>query len=131
MRIIIAGGSQFVPTTEHLQYLILLNKDNMISEIVSGTCEGADTFGEQFASYFNITIKRFPAKWSNVRSKPRSQIGYTMTGKPYWKLAGFKRNVEMADYADGVILFPGNSGTNNMKLEAIKRSLPIWEFKSS
>jgi hypothetical protein len=131
MKIIIAGGRKFVPNTDHLRYLIKLNKGNKISEVVSGTCKGADIFGEQFAKTFNIKIKQFPAKWGDIKSKPLSQIGYTRNGKPYWKLAGMHRNVQMVNYADGVILFPGGSGTANMKLEATKRMLPIWEFKSS
>lgn len=70
-----------------------------IKEIVSGTAQGFDRLGELYAKKFNIPVTRFPADWN--------QFG---------KGAGFIRNSEMADYADGLIAFwDGVSrGTRNM-----------------
>jgi hypothetical protein len=70
-----------------------------ITEIVSGCARGADRLGELYAKRRKIPIKKFPADW-----------------KKYGKRAGFLRNLEMAEYADAVILFwDGKSkGTKNM-----------------
>lgn len=50
-------------------------------EIVQGGAKGADKFGKQFARKFGISSKQFDANWE--------QFG---------KSAGYKRNVEMAEY---------------------------------
>lgn len=72
-------------------------------EIVSGTALGADRLGERYAIDNGFGIKRFPANW-------------TMHGKS----AGFKRNRQMAIYADALIAFPlgKSSGTRDMIKQA-------------
>lgn len=72
-------------------------------EIVSGTALGADRLGERYAIANGMGIKRFPANW-------------TMHGKS----AGFKRNRQMAVYADALIAFPlgKSSGTRDMIKQA-------------
>lgn len=72
-------------------------------EIVSGTALGADRLGERYAIDNGFSIKRFPANW-------------TMHGKS----AGFKRNRQMAVYADALIAFPlgKSSGTRDMIKQA-------------
>lgn len=66
-------------------------------EIVSGTAQGADKLGEQYAIEHNLPIKRFPANWEK-----------------YGKSAGYKRNAEMAEYGNCCMVFwdgksPGSS----------------------
>jgi hypothetical protein len=56
-------------------------------EIVSGTARGADQLGERYAREKGFSIKRFPADWS---------LG---------KVAGYLRNKEMAEYANGLVAF--------------------------
>lgn len=100
MKVIIAGSRTFN------DYKLLLrsawdfmNNVGSITEIVSGTASGADQLGEQFAEEFNIPVARFPAKWDL-----------------YGKSAGYKRNLEMANYADALIAFRvnGSMGTTHM-----------------
>ncbi len=118
MKTIIAGGREFTDG----EYLTdsLLELPWVISEVVSGTCRGADRTGESWATKQDINIKRFPAKWNpdpdNTKVVDRG--------------AGFKRNVEMARYAEGLVAFwDGKSvGTKHMIDEAIKRSLYIKVF---
>lgn len=50
--------------------------------IISGTANGADTLGEQFAKEYNLNLIRMPADW-----------------KQFGKSAGFRRNIEMAKKA--------------------------------
>ena len=99
MKVIIAGGRTFN------DYDLLCQKcDKALSlqseiEIVSGTANGADKLGERYAIEKGYPIKQFPADWD--------QFG---------KGAGYRRNEEMAKYADALIAFwDGKSkGTKHM-----------------
>lgn len=121
MKIIIAGGRDYVPQRKHLKKLfdILreLNETEYISEFVSGACDsGADIVGELSSMVFDrCSVKRFPADW-NKNGKAACSI----------------RNEQMAKYVGnngGCILLPGGKGTDNMKMNAIKYGLKIWEIK--
>ena len=99
MKLIIAGGRDFA------DYELLTAKVEAIVvgephvEIVSGGAKGADRLGEFFAIDHDLPIKRFPADWDK-----------------FGKSAGFRRNADMADYADHCICFwDGKSkGTGHM-----------------
>ena len=84
-----------------------------ITEVVSGTARGVDKLGEQYANNHNIPVKLFPANWDY-----------------YGKSAGYKRNEEMADYADQLIAFwDGNSrGTEHMIRIAQKKGLRVVAY---
>ncbi len=73
--------------------------DHPITEVVSGRARGVDQLGEQYARQNGIPIKEFPAKWNR-----------------YGKSAGYRRNTEMAEYADALIaLWDSKSkGTEHM-----------------
>lgn len=99
-KIIIAGGRDFN------NYELLKEKcDLFLStlegeiEIVSGTAPGADRLGVRYADERDYGIKLFPADWN-----------------AHGKSAGYKRNKEMAFYADGLIAFWDyeSSGTHHM-----------------
>ena len=79
-------------------------------EIVSGTAAGADTLGERYAQEKGYEVKKFPAQWDL-----------------YGKSAGYKRNQQMAEYADGLIAFwDGKSkGTKHMIDIANKMGLKV------
>lgn len=99
MKLIIAGGRDFSDyelLTREVE-TVIVGEPHV--EIVSGGAKGADRLGEFFAIDHNLPIKRFPADWDR-----------------YGKAAGFKRNAEMADYADHCICFwDGKSkGTSHM-----------------
>lgn len=76
-----------------------------ISEVVSGTAKGVDTFGELWAKDNNIPIKRMPANWAR-----------------WGRFAGFYRNVDMGEYCDqAIIVWDGSSkGTLHM-IDIMKR----------
>lgn len=57
-------------------------------EIVSGGARGADRMGEEYAHFYNHKLKSMPADWDT-----------------FGKAAGYRRNADMADYADGCIVF--------------------------
>lgn len=68
-------------------------------EVVSGTARGVDSISASLAVRAGIKVHEFPADW-----------------KRYGKSAGYKRNVEMAEFADyALILWDGQSrGTKHM-----------------
>jgi hypothetical protein len=111
MKIIIAGGRDFIPEDRHIIFLENIYDINHIEEVVSGCAKGADLFGEVWAEDKKITIKRFPADW-----------------KKYGKRAGILRNIQMAEYSDALCAFwDGKSkGTKHMIDEAHRRGLSIY-----
>lgn len=86
MNIIIAGSRTF---TDYKLLEEVLNKYITPDDtIISGVAKGADMLGIIYSYRHNIKVKRFPANWNL-----------------YGKSAGYKRNVEMADNADMLIIF--------------------------
>ena len=98
-KVIVAGGRDFS------DYDLLKSKlDNLLVdrdpvEIVSGTARGADKLGEFYAKRTQLAVALFPANWDL-----------------YGKSAGYRRNEEMAEYADALVAFwDGKSrGTKHM-----------------
>jgi hypothetical protein len=98
-KVIVAGGRDFsdysllCSTLHHL----LSHESNV--EIVSGMARGADSLAVQFASQYCFPVQKFPADWDRFGNS-----------------AGYKRNVEMAEYADACVCFWNgiSKGTENM-----------------
>lgn len=112
MKVIIAGGRNYIFQNKDFEILDYIATKWSISEVVSGGATGADQGGEDWAIKNNISIKKFPADWSK-----------------YGKVAGPIRNAEMAAYADGLILFPGGRGSKNMLETAKEFNLEILTIK--
>jgi hypothetical protein len=101
-----------------------------ITEIVSGTANGVDRCGEEYAKSNNIAVKKFPAQWDNIKAKG-AVVKTNKYGKKYNVLAGFWRNKEMAEYADALIAIVKNDspGTNNMIEIAKENGLEIYIYE--
>ena len=105
MKLIIAGGRDFY------DYSLMKSKlDNILEtvdeeiEIVSGTANGADKLGEQYAQEKGFPIKKFPADWDK-----------------YKKRAGYMRNKQMAEYATHCVCFwNGKSKGTAMMIDLAK-----------
>jgi len=112
MKVIVAGGRNFEPKSEHKKWLKETIKKLNATEIVCGMAKGADFFGYEVAKEMYIPVKEFPAKWAL-----------------FGKGAGYLRNEDMAQYADACILFPGGKGTAIMEILAARYKLTIvkWE----
>jgi hypothetical protein len=110
MKVIIAGGRDFNDYSILAESCNLILSDLEDIEIVSGRARGADSLGENYALEKGYGCKIFPADWEK-----------------YGKAAGYKRNSEMAEYADMLIAFwDGTSrGTGHMIDIAKKRGLKI------
>jgi hypothetical protein len=84
-----------------------------ITHVISGTAEGADTLGEEWARKNSIPVTRRPAKW---------RVNGVLD-----KGAGFKRNEEMAREGEALIaLWDGQSrGTRDMIDRADTKGLRV------
>ena len=103
MKIIIAGSRSFTNYTLLSQKLDhLFSRCTSSIEIVSGKARGADRLGERYADEHGLKIYPFPVTGSDWK-----RIG---------KSAGYRRNKEMAQFADGLVAFwDGRSrGTGHM-----------------
>lgn len=123
MKVIIAGSRDFKSESTCLKIIDKIVKQNAIhiTEVVSGTCHGPDKFGEKYAELNNLPVKPFPADWY-----PLGKDG------PLDKTAGFRRNTEMAQYAEALIALRWNlyesKGTSHMISEANKYKLKVYIY---
>jgi hypothetical protein len=113
MRLIIAGSRDLKISSDELFEII--DKFGIlyqITEIVSGCASGIDSDGEKFAEDYSIRLKHFPADW-----------------KKYGGLAGPRRNRQMAEYAEALLLiWDGKSrGSANMKARMLGMGKPVYE----
>lgn len=109
-KVIVAGSRGFrnYSMMERTLDNLLRNKSNIT--IISGGAEGADHAGETYAINHNLKLTVMSAEWDK-----------------YGKSAGYKRNVQMADQADAVVVFwDGVSrGTKHMIDIAGEKKLPM------
>ena len=109
VKVIVAGSREIT------SYIVvkdaIKNSGYDVTEIVSGTARGADKLGELWAFENDIPVKRFPADW-----------------KQYGKSAGYKRNQQMAEYADALVaVWDGKSaGTGHMISIAKMKQMPVY-----
>lgn len=114
MRVIIAGTRTITDKDVVFDFIEECRTEEfVISEVVCGRANGVDALGARWAEYRWKPIAFFPADWER-------------SGKS----AGPKRNKQMAEYADALILiWDGKSrGSANMLKEAKKRKLVIREL---
>lgn len=116
MKLIIAGSRSITNPAivyQHIEEVrsLLRSYNDDITEVVSGTAKGVDTIGESWAELNEIDIVQFPAPW-----------------KELGKLAGLSRNIEMAEYADGLIaIWDGYStGTAHMIATIVTMDKPVY-----
>jgi len=112
MKLIIAGSRNI---TDYELVKTQLDTLLDITEVVCGKARGVDALGERWAIENNIPVKYFPANWDK-----------------YGKSAGYRRNVEMAEYADGLFaIWDGESkGTNHMVNIAKEKHMPILIYNT-
>lgn len=131
MKLIIAGSRELNLTYHVLENLLNMSPWGRPTEIISGACgrpegetelikidntwqwaKGIDGDGESLACACNIPLKRFNAQWTK-----------------YGLSAGPKRNKEMAEYADALLLiwFGTSKGSASMKREMRFAGKPIFE----
>lgn len=114
MKLIVAGGRDFVNTNRMIEELQkLVNSGNIpeCPELVCGMARGADMLAYSLWANNKMPIHNFPANW----------------GK-YGKSAGYRRNQEMGEFADAAVCFwDGESkGTKHMIDVMNKLNKPVY-----
>ena len=113
-RLIVAGGREFTDRTRMAQALseiALEHLDDRDITFVSGMARGADMTAHTLVTESGYKCREFPADWDK-----------------YGKSAGYKRNTQMAENADGLVAFwDGKSrGTKHMIDIANRMGLQVW-----
>lgn len=113
MKLIIAGSRDM--WIRHDELFEIIDKFGIlydIEEVVSGCAAGIDSAAIEFAKRYKIPLKKFPADWEK-----------------YGRLAGPRRNLEMAQYATALlIIWDGKSrGSANMRARMKGMGKQIFE----
>lgn len=119
LNVIVAGGRDFTSEKNYemmKSWLLYFFKDLFPHHItiVSGMAAGADSLAIRFAKEHGLQVKEFPADW-----------------KRFGKSAGYKRNVQMAEFADACVCFwnQHSKGTKHMIDIAKERELKLRVVK--
>lgn len=115
MKVIIAGSRDITDYEVVLAAVREAHNESGITatEIVSGCARGVDRLGEQIARNYGLRLSGYPADWER-----------------YGKSAGYRRNAEMADYADALVaVWDGKSrGTMHMINLAREKGLRVHVY---
>ncbi len=124
MIFIVCGGRDY-----HNRQMVYRGLDHYhakygISLIVEGGAEGADKAARLWAIKNHVPFETVEADWNDI-DVPGAVVRTHNDGTMYNAAAGGMRNQQMIDdyTPDGLIYFPGGSGTENMKQKAIKHQL--------
>jgi len=133
MKLIIAGGRNLSMSCDGILAMIYTTIGAIPCplEVVCGGAEGIDESGKRFVELMEedtIILKPFPAAWTDL-SHPDAVIRTRKDGTKYDAIAGHRRNRQMAEYADALLLiWDGESGGSaSMKKEMLKLKKPIYE----
>jgi Protein of unknown function (DUF2493). len=121
MKVIIAGGRDYVFTERDAEDLDRLHALIGITEVVEGEAPGADLAGKAWALERGLPVKPFPADWEKYKQPGRKNP------------AGAIRNEQMAQYVGmfgAAVLFPGGPGTENMYKAAKRHGLQIFDWRT-
>lgn len=110
--LIVCGGRDYEDRAFVYRAMDYIAARRTITYVVEGGQTGADTFAREWAKERGVPVHTEEAQW-------------TLYGKP----AGPIRNRKMLiDWEpNGVVAFPGNSGTQNMMDQAAQRNVPIYQ----
>lgn len=118
MKCIIAG-SRTITDHIHIASAILISGwINDITEVVCGMARDVDLLGKQWADALKIPVKEMPAIW-------REEVQGA-----YDPQAGYRRNIEMAKYADALIAVWDGQSDGTRHMIAVMRSLrkPVYIY---
>ncbi len=109
---IVCGGRDYQGHGTLFSALDTLHAKRGIALVIHGGAKGADYLAALWARDRGIPALSFPAEWTT-----------------YGKRAGPIRNQQMIDEGkpDGVVAFPGRTGTADMTARARRAGLKIWE----
>ena len=103
MKVIIAGSRDVTNMSYVLDAIAIAQFD--ITEVVSGMARGADKLGHLYGKTMRIPVSEWHADWDE-----------------YGKSAGYKRNVQMGEYADALIaIWDGQSKGTKYMIDIMKK----------
>ena len=102
MKLIVVGSRSYRWTMDDLARLQSINSTHEISEVVTRGAPGAESLCEKWAQQRGIPVKRFRSATTNQ---------------------------SIAEYADGVVLFPGAQDVESMARVAIELGLKVFDFR--
>lgn len=114
MRLLVCGGRDYTDRARVYRVLSAVHEKRPVSLLVSGGAQGADFLGETWAKSQGIPIHVYPAEWAR-----------------YGNRAGILRNQRMldAEEIDGVVAFPGGTGTADMVRRAEKAGIRVMKVE--
>jgi hypothetical protein len=117
MKVIIAGSRKVTSPVAIEKCIKAVLELVDVTEFVSGAAPGVDSIGAQVVADLGFGVRFFPAVWQT----PSGRLDLN---------AGFKRNVQMAEYADALIAIwdRKSKGTLHMINEMKKRDKRIFLF---
>lgn len=131
MRLVVTGGRDFCDTARTFSALDELHARKPITVLIEGEAVGLDTRARVWAFRKGVSIEPYPAPWDDV-DHPDAVVRYRRDGKPYDAKAGPRRNQQMIDEGrpDYALVFPGGTGTADMKERIIAAGVPYEEVSA-
>lgn len=115
MRLLVTGGRDYTDKWFVFQTLDLIHAKRPITLLIEGGQTGADRLARMWAISRGIPFETVDADW-----------------KRYGHAAGPIRNKAMLNdwTPDGVVAFPGDRGTANMRRQAKKAGVIVWDVRA-
>lgn len=128
MRLVVTGGRNYKETARTFAALSDLHARKPISVLIEGEAEGLDKRAATWAKRNGVAVEPYPAPWDDI-DHPDAVVRYRRNGAPYDVNAGPRRNQQMIDEGrpDFALIFPGDTGTADMKARIIKAGIPFEE----
>ncbi|MDW9650818.1 DUF2493 domain-containing protein [Sinorhizobium meliloti] len=127
MRLVVTGGRDYCDTARIWAALDELHGRRPVSVLIEGEAPGLDTRARVWAKRRGIAVESHPAPWDDV-DHPEAIVRHRKDGKPYDVNAGPRRNQQMIDaQPDYAMIFPGGTGTADMKRRIIAAGIPFEE----
>lgn len=116
MKILVCGGRHYNNLSAVRHALFAVHKKRGISLVIEGGATGADRLAREWAIANKIPVQTF-----EITDKEWKEVGPS---------AGPKRNSRMLAEGkpDGVIAFPGNSGTADMIRKSEAAGVKVWRI---
>lgn len=111
MKLLVCGGRDYIDQDRVYSTLDRIHVKRNIRVLIEGGAKGADAIARRWAHLRGVTCATVPAQW-----------------EAHGRKAGPIRNEAMLTLGpDGVLAFPGGSGTENMKQLARDAGVTVME----
>ncbi len=117
LKILVTGGREYSNRPFVFAVLDRVHRTRGISLIIHGAARGADTIAGEWAASRGVEQMRFqisPEEWRRLGpvAGPMRNHRMLLTGRP-----------------DGVIAFPGGSGTADQVRRSCLEGVPVWDLR--